>query len=48
MASPLGSGHRLWARRLGWLILIWTASVAAVAVVAVLLRVLMNLTGLTA
>jgi Protein of unknown function (DUF2474) len=47
MASPLGSGHRLWARRIGWLILIWTASVSALALVAALLRILMNLAGLT-
>ncbi len=47
MASPLSSGHRLWVRRLGWLVLIWTASVIALALVAALLRVLMNLAGLT-
>ncbi len=34
-------------RRLGWLVLIWTASVLALAVVAALFRVFMNLAGLT-
>ena len=33
--------------RLGWLVLIWAASVLALAVVAVLFRVVMNLAGLT-
>ncbi len=37
----------LWLRRVGWLILIWAASVAALAVVAVLFRMLMSLAGLT-
>ncbi|MDQ0564325.1 hypothetical protein QO004_006143, partial [Rhizobium mesoamericanum] len=32
---------------LGWLALIWTASVVALAVVAMLFRPLMNLAGLT-
>ena len=35
-------------RRIGWLILIWTASVIALAVVAGLFRILMNAAGLTA
>jgi hypothetical protein len=48
MVSPTGSGHRLlWVRRFGWLILIWTLSVIALAVVAVLLRAVMNLGGLS-
>jgi Protein of unknown function (DUF2474) len=47
MASPTGSGHRLWARRVGWLILIWTLSVIALAVVAVLLRTMMKIAGLS-
>ena len=36
------------ASRLGWLVLIWGASIAALAVVALLLRLLMGLVGLTA
>jgi hypothetical protein len=47
MASPAESGPRLWVRRLGWLILIWTLSVIALAVVAVLLRAVMNFSGLS-
>ena len=38
---------RLWLRRIGWLVLIWGLSVAALALVAVLLRMLMGLAGLT-
>lgn len=37
-----------WSQRIGWLILIWFASVAALAIVAALFRVLMNAAGLTA
>jgi len=33
--------------RLGWLVLIWTASVLALGVVAALFRVFMNFAGLT-
>ncbi|MCC8935407.1 DUF2474 domain-containing protein [Bradyrhizobium sp. Arg68] len=39
--------HRLWARRIGWLILIWMASVTALAIVAAGVRMLMNLAGMT-
>jgi hypothetical protein len=37
-----------WLRRLGWLVLIWAASVAALGLVATLLRILMSLAGLKA
>jgi Protein of unknown function (DUF2474) len=47
MGSPTRSGHRLWARRIGWLVLIWTSSVIALAIMAVLLRTVMNLAGLS-
>jgi hypothetical protein len=36
-----------WLRRIGWLVLIWTASVCALALVALALRALMGLAGLT-
>jgi len=36
-----------WLRRVGWLVLIWAASVLALGVVAGLFRVVMNLAGLT-
>jgi hypothetical protein len=44
MTAPPGPG---WAKRLGWLLLIWSASVAALAVVAMLLRLLMQGAGLS-
>jgi hypothetical protein len=48
MAPSPQVGQRLWARRIGWLVLIWTLSVLAVAVVAGLLRSVMHFAGLTA
>lgn len=35
-------------KRLGWLVLIWSLSVAALAVAAVAIRLLMSAAGLTA
>jgi hypothetical protein len=37
-----------WPKRIGWLVLIWTASVLALGAVALAFRFLMNLAGLTA
>lgn len=37
---------KLWLKRVGWLLLIWTASVVALALVALLLRSVMNWAGL--
>jgi hypothetical protein len=36
-----------WLWRIGWFLLIWTASVAALAVVALIFHALMLLAGLT-
>ena len=36
-----------WLRRVGWMILIWAASVAALGLVALLIRMLMAAAGLT-
>ena len=47
MASELGTGRRLWVRRLCWFIMLWTVSVIALAIVAGLLRMLMSFAGLT-
>lgn len=41
-AAPPG-----WLRRVGWLLLIWLASVSALAVVAYLFRFVMGWAGLT-
>lgn len=38
----------IWLRRLGWLVLIWTASVGALAAVALLFRLAMTMAGMTA
>jgi hypothetical protein len=48
MAERATVAMRSWTRRIGWLILIWIASVTALAVVATLFRILMNAAGLTA
>lgn len=37
---------KLWLKRLGWLVLIWSASVLALAVAAYLMRLFMHLIGL--
>ncbi len=37
----------MWARRVLWMVAIWSASVAALAVVALAMRGLMSLAGLT-
>ena len=47
-ARPAAGEHRPWWRKLGWLVLIWAASVAALAVVAWLFRVAMQAVGMTA
>ncbi len=36
-----------WTRRIGWLVLLWSASVAALGLVAFAVRALMNMAGLT-
>lgn len=45
MARP---GPPLWLRRLGWLAALWAAGVAALAAVALLLRLLMHAAGMRA
>jgi hypothetical protein len=47
MASRLESRHRLWARRVGWFVVIWLVSVVALAIVAAVLRTVMSAAGLT-
>ena len=36
-----------WARRIGWLVLIWALSVLALGIVAGIIRLLMTAAGLT-
>lgn len=43
----VGSEKGLWPRRVGWLVLIWIASVSALAVVALAFRLLTSAAGLT-
>ena len=48
MAALPRHGHaRKWLSRLGWLVLIWAASVGALAAAAGLMRWLMHAGGLT-
>lgn len=47
MVGDDGRPRGLWLRRLGWLVAIWAASVAALAVAAVVIRMLMNMVGMT-
>jgi Protein of unknown function (DUF2474) len=41
------SDSRKWLRRVGWLILIWATSVAALGAVALVLRAIMSVAGMT-
>ncbi|MBW6399374.1 DUF2474 family protein [Roseomonas sp. HJA6] len=45
--SDASRDRKPWLRRGGWFVLIWLVSVLALAVVAVVFRLLMNLTGMT-
>lgn len=44
---PPQTEDRPWWQKLGWLILIWAASVAALGLVAFFLRLFMHAAGLT-
>ena len=37
----------VWLRRFGWLVLIWAASVGALAVIAIFFRLFMKTAGMT-
>jgi hypothetical protein len=41
------AGAPLWLKRLGWLVAIWLASVAALGIAAYAMRLLMSAAGLT-
>ena len=38
--------RRMWLRRIGWLVVLWAAGVAALGIVALALRVAMQAAGL--
>lgn len=46
-AVPSPRDARLWARRIAWLLAIWSLSVGALAVVALVLKGLMRLVGMS-
>jgi hypothetical protein len=48
MPEHVTAGRFTWPKRIGWLVLLWAASVAGLAILAVLVRVLMSAAGLTA
>jgi hypothetical protein len=45
--SPAPRPAKSWPRRLGWFVLIWAASVSAMGLAALALRLVMNASGLT-
>lgn len=45
--EQLQSHRPTWFKRLGWLAIIWVASVGALAIVAMIFRWIMNSAGLT-
>ena len=45
--KPNDPPRRVRLRRFGWFVFLWTASVAVLAIVAVIFRMLMNLAGMT-
>jgi len=47
MPSPTEQ-RRSWWKKLGWLVLIWALSVAAIGVVSYVLRLFMHVAGLSA
>ena len=47
MMESAARAGKPWLRRVGWLVLIWAASVAALGLVALLIRILMAAAGLT-
>ncbi|WGD53118.1 DUF2474 domain-containing protein [Bradyrhizobium sp. CB1650] len=44
--KPSSPSCWLWTRRIGWMLLIWTASIVTLAIAALSVRLLMNLAGL--
>jgi hypothetical protein len=46
MDIATGTG-KIWLRRVGWLVFLWTASVSALGLAALVLRLVMSASGLT-
>jgi len=44
---PLAAKQRRWVRRIGWFVGLWIIGCAGLAVVALTVRVIMNLAGMT-
>jgi len=44
---PEAASRNKWLRRIGWLVLLWSASVAALGITAFLFRLAMTASGLT-
>ncbi|MEJ0093539.1 MAG: DUF2474 domain-containing protein [Methylocella sp.] len=47
MTEGVSTNRKPWLSRIGWLVLIWTLSVAALGLVALAIRVIMSMAGLT-
>jgi hypothetical protein len=45
--DPTQSNSTSWPKRIGWLVLIWAASVAALGIVALLIRAGMHAAGMS-
>ncbi len=45
--EPSSSRGKLWARRVGWLVVFWILGVAAVGAAALVLKLFMRAAGLT-
>jgi hypothetical protein len=45
--NPSRDARGALARRVGWMVLLWTASVAVLAIVALIFRLVMKLAGMT-
>lgn len=47
LTGPASTERKPWLRRVGWLVLIWGASVTALGLLALIFRMIMSLAGLT-
>lgn len=45
--APQATGWRGWLKRFGWLLLIWAASVAALGIAALAMKLLMRAAGMS-